>query len=67
MLEFEKKNRFWYASKSSKSKNKSENWITVYDEESYVKFVIWDEKKKNKQKKTRVEIKHEIEEIMKEE
>jgi hypothetical protein len=40
MLEFEEKSRLWYSSKSFKLKNKSENWIIIYDEETYVKFVI---------------------------
>ncbi len=67
MLEFEEKNRLWYSSKSSKSKNENEDWIIICDEEIYVKFVIWDEKKRNKQRKIRVKIIHEIEEIMKDE
>jgi hypothetical protein len=67
MLEFKEKNRLWYSSKFSKLKNESENWIIICDEEIYVKFVIWNEKKRNKQKKIRVKIIHEIEEIMKDE
>jgi hypothetical protein len=51
VLEFEKKNYFWYASKSFKSKSENEDWITICNEESYAKFVIWDEKRRNKQKK----------------
>jgi hypothetical protein len=67
MFEFEKKNRLWYSSKSSKSKNESEDWIIICDEEIYAKFVIWDEKKRNKQRKTCVKIIHEIEKIIKDE
>jgi hypothetical protein len=67
MLEFEEKNRLWNSSKSFKSKNKRENWIIVCDEEIYAKFVIWDEKKRSKQRKTRVKIVQKTEEIMKDE
>jgi hypothetical protein len=51
MLEFEEKNRLWYSSKFSKLKNESEDWIIICDEEIYVKFVIWNEKKKINKKK----------------
>ncbi len=67
VLEFEEKDRFWYSSKSSKSKNAGESWIIVCDEETYDKFVIWGAKRRSKQRKTRVDVEHETEEIMKEE
>jgi hypothetical protein len=66
VLEFEKKNHLWYSSKSAKSKNESESWIIICDEAFYVKFVIWDEKKRRKQRKIRIEIVQKTEEIMKE-
>jgi hypothetical protein len=65
VLEFEEKDRFWYSSKSSKSKNAGESWIIVCDEETYDKFVIWGAKRRSKQRKTRVDVEHESEEIMK--
>ncbi len=67
VLEFEEKNHLWYSSKSAKLKNESESWIIICDEAFYAKFVIWDEKKRRKQKKTRIEIIQKIEKIMKEE
>jgi hypothetical protein len=67
VLEFEKKNHLWYSSKSAKSKNESESWIIVCDETFYAKFVIWDEKRREKQRKTRIEIIQKIEEIRKDE
>ncbi len=51
VLRFEENDRFWYSFKSSKSKNAKEDWLVICDEEIYDKFVIWNAKKKSKQKK----------------
>ncbi len=65
VLRFEENDRFWYFSKSSKSKNAKKDWLVICDEKTYDKFVIWDAKRRDEQRKIRVDVEHESEEIMK--